>query len=97
MPQGDAELMAKEQILGFKPAPRLEQIDNEHSKQVRDCEHRPQSCADSASQCGPQAGWNFRKDYITVGTTPLAPTTADPFTPEDFTFQVECRFDPAIS
>lgn len=29
--------------------------------------------------------------------TPLAPTIADPFTPEDFTFQAECRFDPAIS
>jgi hypothetical protein len=29
MPQGDAELM---QVLGFKPAPRLEQGDDEHSE-----------------------------------------------------------------
>jgi hypothetical protein len=27
--------MAKEQVLGFKPAPRLEQIDDEHSERVQ--------------------------------------------------------------
>jgi hypothetical protein len=32
MPQGDAELMTEKQVLGFKPAPRLEQGDDEHSK-----------------------------------------------------------------
>jgi hypothetical protein len=31
-PQGDAELMTKKQVLGFKPAPRLEQVNNEHSE-----------------------------------------------------------------
>jgi hypothetical protein len=42
-------MMAKQKVLGFKPAARLEQIDEEHSEQVQDCEHRPQSCDDSAS------------------------------------------------
>ena len=27
--------MAKEQVLGFKPAPRLEQVDDEHSKRMQ--------------------------------------------------------------
>jgi hypothetical protein len=36
-PQGDAEMMAKEQVLGFKP---LEEVDDEHSNRVQDCEHR---------------------------------------------------------
>ncbi len=30
--------MTKKQILGFKPAPRLEQVDNEHSERME--EHR---------------------------------------------------------
>jgi len=29
-PQGDAESMTKKQVLDFKPAPRLEQVDHEH-------------------------------------------------------------------
>jgi len=33
-PQSDVELMAKKQILCFKPASRLEQIGNEHSERV---------------------------------------------------------------
>jgi hypothetical protein len=40
MPQGDAELMAKKQVLSFKPEPRLEQIDHEHSKRVQECKQR---------------------------------------------------------
>ena len=44
-----------------EPAPRLEQIDDEHSERVQDCEHRPQSCDDFASQRELQAGWNVRK------------------------------------
>jgi hypothetical protein len=39
MPQGDAELMAKKQVLSFKPEPRLE-IDHEHSKRVQECNQR---------------------------------------------------------
>jgi hypothetical protein len=31
-PQGDAELMTKKQVLGFKPAPRLEKVDDEPSE-----------------------------------------------------------------
>src|SRR5262249_31688883 len=29
-PQGDAELMAEKQVLGFKPAPRLEEVNDEY-------------------------------------------------------------------
>src|SRR5205814_8572813 len=41
MPQGDAELMTEKQVLGLKPAPRLEQVGDEHSERVQDCKHRP--------------------------------------------------------
>jgi hypothetical protein len=41
-PQSDVELIAKKQILRFKPAPRLEQIGDELSKRVQDCNHRYQ-------------------------------------------------------
>ena len=39
-PQGDAELMTEKQVLGFKPAPRLEQVGDEHSERVQDRKHR---------------------------------------------------------
>jgi hypothetical protein len=55
-PQGYAELMTKEQVLDFKPAPRLEQVDDEHSGRVQDCEHQLLSCDDSALQRESQAG-----------------------------------------
>jgi hypothetical protein len=29
--------MAQEQVLGFKPPPRLEKIGDEHSERVQDC------------------------------------------------------------
>src|SRR3974377_1372537 len=58
--------MAKEQVLGFKPAPRLEQVDDEHAERVQDCEHRHQSCDDSASRHESQAGWNFRKGQARI-------------------------------
>jgi hypothetical protein len=32
--------MAKKQVLGFKPAPRLEQVDDEHSERMQDWKHR---------------------------------------------------------
>src|SRR5262245_49523227 len=50
-PQGDAELIAKNQVLDFKPAPRLEQVDTEHSKRMQEREHRPRSCDDSTRRC----------------------------------------------
>jgi hypothetical protein len=34
-PQGDAELMAKEQVLGFKSARRLEEVDDEFASECR--------------------------------------------------------------
>src|SRR5258707_1603608 len=40
-PQGDAELMSEKQVLGLKPAWRLEQVGDEHSERVQDCKHRP--------------------------------------------------------
>jgi len=60
--------MAKKQILGFQPARRLEQVDDEHPKRVQDCEHRQGSCDDSASRRESQAGWNFRKGQLPQGT-----------------------------
>lgn len=40
--------MAKEQVLGCKPASRLAQLNEEDSERAQDCDHRRQSCADSA-------------------------------------------------
>jgi hypothetical protein len=34
--------MAEKQILSLKPAPRLEQVGDEHSKRVQDRKHRYQ-------------------------------------------------------
>ena len=39
-PQGDVELMTEKQVLGFKPPPRLEQVDDENSERVQDRKHR---------------------------------------------------------
>src|SRR5438128_5884306 len=50
-PQGDAELMAEEQILGFKPARRLEEVNDEHCERMQEREHRSQSCDDSTRRC----------------------------------------------
>jgi hypothetical protein len=40
--QSDVELMTEKQILGFKSAPRLEQVGYKHSKRVQDRKHRSQ-------------------------------------------------------
>ena len=42
MPQCDGKLMTKKKVLGFKPAPRLEQVGDEHSKRVQHSKHRSQ-------------------------------------------------------
>src|SRR5262245_57566959 len=63
-PQGDAELMAKEQVLGLKSARRLEEVDNEHCERVQEREHRRRSCNDSTRRGDSQAGWNFRKAQL---------------------------------
>src|SRR5262249_49810731 len=60
-PQGDAKLMAEEQILGFKPARRLEEVNDEHCERMQEREHRSRSCDDSNRRCDSQAGWDFRK------------------------------------
>jgi len=60
-PQGDAKLMAKEQVLRFKPARRLEEVDDEHCERMQEREHRPRSCDDSTRRCDSQAGRDFRK------------------------------------
>src|SRR5438034_6737834 len=60
-PQGDAELMTEKQVLGFKPARRLEEVNEEHCERMQEREHRSQSCDDSTRRCDSQAGWNFRK------------------------------------
>src|SRR5262249_36759532 len=49
-PQGDAELMAEEQVFDFKPAPRLERVDAEHSERMQDAEHPSRSCHYSTPQ-----------------------------------------------
>jgi hypothetical protein len=60
-PQGDAELMAEEQVLGLKPARRLEEVNDEHCDRMQEREHCSQSCDDSTRRCDSQAGWDFRK------------------------------------
>ena len=40
LPQSDVELMTEKQVLGLKPAPRLEQVGEEHSERVQDRKHR---------------------------------------------------------
>jgi hypothetical protein len=39
-PRDDAELMTEKQVLGFKLAPRLEQVGDEHSERAKDCKHQ---------------------------------------------------------
>ena len=40
-PQCDVKLMMKKQVLGFQPASRLENVDNEDPEYVQDRKHRP--------------------------------------------------------
>ena len=40
-PQCDVELMTEKQVLGFQPASRLENVDNEGPQHVQDRKHRP--------------------------------------------------------
>jgi hypothetical protein len=64
MSQGDAELMAEQQILSLKPAPRLEQVGDEHSERMQDRKHRSQGCDDSALQCESRPDGIFGKDRL---------------------------------
>jgi len=58
--------MTKKQVLDFKPAPRLEQVDAEHSERMQEREPRPRSCDDSTQRCDSHAGWDFRKGQETA-------------------------------
>jgi len=58
--------MAEQQILCLKPAPRLEQVGDEHSERVQDRKHRSQGCDDSALRCESKAVWNFRKGQVSA-------------------------------
>jgi hypothetical protein len=40
--------MSQEEVLDFKPVPRLEQVGDKRSNQSQDHAHRVGSCADSA-------------------------------------------------
>ena len=62
LPQSDGQLMAEKQILSLKPAPRLEQVGDEHSEGVQDCQHRSQGCDDSALRCESRPDEIFGKD-----------------------------------
>jgi PRC-barrel domain len=61
-PQSDVELMTEKQILGFKSAPRLEQVGYKHSERVQDRKHRSQWCDDSASRRESTPDGIFGKD-----------------------------------
>jgi hypothetical protein len=54
--------MTEKQVLGFKPAARLEQVDQKHSKQMQDRKHRVQRCDDSALRCESTPDEIFGKD-----------------------------------
>jgi hypothetical protein len=59
--------MAEKQILGVKPAWRLEQIDEQHSQRVQDCKHPRKSCDDSASRGESRPDGIFGKDKCVIG------------------------------
>src|SRR5215467_1208055 len=67
-PQGDAELMAKEQVLNLKSARRLEEVDDEHCERMQEREHRPRSCDDSTRLCDSQPDGIFGKDRACSAT-----------------------------
>jgi hypothetical protein len=58
LPQSDGQLMAEKQILSLKPAPRLEQVGDEHSERVQDRKHRSQRCESRPDEI-------FGKDNLT--------------------------------
>ena len=59
-PQGNIELMPKKEVLDFKPAPRLEQIDDKRPKRVEDGSIDPKDALILPHRANP-AGWNFRE------------------------------------
>jgi hypothetical protein len=39
-PQGNIELVPEKQVLGFKPAPRAERVDDQHRKQMTESKYQ---------------------------------------------------------
>jgi hypothetical protein len=68
--------MAKEQVLGFKPAPRLEQIDDEYFEQCKTASIALNHAMIPASRRESQAEWNFSGRTGDHGTTAAATTRA---------------------
>ena len=56
--------MMKKQVLGFQPASRLENVDNEDPQHVQDRKHRPDDAMILAQAANPD-GSNFRKGQVT--------------------------------
>src|SRR5215471_9782895 len=65
--------MAEEQVLGFKPARRIEEVNDEHCERMQEREHRSRSCDDSTRPCDSQAGWDFRKGQPLCSRTNASP------------------------
>jgi hypothetical protein len=59
-PQCDVKLMMKKQVLGFQPASRLENVDNEDPEHVQDRNIGPDDAMILAHAANPD-GSNFRK------------------------------------
>jgi hypothetical protein len=73
-PQSDGKLMAEKQILNFKPASRLEQIDDQDSERVQDCKHRSQWCDDSVlHESGPDGIFGRDNRVIQVSSARSLP------------------------
>ena len=62
-PQGDVELVTKKEILDLQLPPRLEQVGDEHRKQMENGKHRKGCCPDSPSGANPR-GWDFRERHV---------------------------------
>ena len=60
-PEGDVELVTKEEVLDFQLPPRFEQIGDQHPKQMEDGKHR--MFPDSPSDANPRDGF-----FGTAGT-----------------------------
>src|SRR5215467_1528882 len=78
-PQGDAELMTKEQVLDFKSARRLEEVDDGHCERMQEREHRPRSCDDSTRQCDSyRMRFSERTGHDARGLTSVRPPCGGP-------------------
>jgi hypothetical protein len=65
--------MAKEQVLGFKPAPRLEQIDDEYFEQCKTASIALNHAMIPASRRESQAEWNFSGEQVITELRPQPP------------------------